>query len=86
MASSSRTHAKTSGGSPMDEENPAPTVAPPLVASEVTDSGIDSDFDPISAGSGPFEGILARPTLDPWYESGSLFPSVLAETRLPSAG
>ena len=86
MASSSRTHAETSGDSPMDKENPAPTVAPPLVASEETDSGTDSDSNPISAGSGPSEGILGRPTFDPWYESRSLFPSVLAETRLPPAG
>uniref|UniRef100_A0A2N9FC47 Aminotransferase-like plant mobile domain-containing protein n=1 Tax=Fagus sylvatica TaxID=28930 RepID=A0A2N9FC47_FAGSY len=33
MASSSRTPAKTCGGSPMDEEHPGPEVAPPLVAS-----------------------------------------------------
>ena len=70
----------------MDEENPATTVAPPLVASEETNSDTHSDSDPILAGSGPSEGILARPTLDPWYESGSLFPSVLAEARLPPAG
>jgi hypothetical protein len=86
MASSSRTQAETHGGSSVDEENPAPIVAPPLVASEEAESDTHSNSDPISAGSGPSEGILARPTLDPWYESGKLFPSVSAEARLPPAG
>ena len=45
-----------------------------------------SDFDTTPAGSGPLEGILARPTLDPCYESGSLFPSVLANAQLPPTG
>ena len=70
----------------MDEENPAPTMVTPLVASEETDSGTYSDSDPISVGSSPSKGILAHPTLDPWYESGSLFPSILAEARLLPAG
>ena len=70
----------------MDEENLVTTVAPPLVASEETDNDTHSDSDPISAGSSPPEGILTRPTLDPWYESGSLFPSVLAKVRLPPVG
>jgi hypothetical protein len=78
MASSSKTQAATPGGSPMGEEIPATTEAPPMVASEEEDSETQSDSDTTLAGSGPLEGILARPTLDPWYESGSLFPSVLA--------
>ena len=70
----------------MDEENPAPTMVTPLVALEETDNGTYSDSDPISVGSSPSKGILAHPTLDPWYESGSLFPSILAEAQLPPAG
>uniref|UniRef100_A0A2N9H2H3 Aminotransferase-like plant mobile domain-containing protein n=1 Tax=Fagus sylvatica TaxID=28930 RepID=A0A2N9H2H3_FAGSY len=86
MASSSKAQAETHGGSPMDEGDPATTEALPLVASEEVESDTHSDFDPISTGSGPSEGILARPTLDPWYESGKLVPSVSAEARLPPAG
>jgi hypothetical protein len=70
----------------MGEENLATTEAPPLVASEEAVSDTHNDFDLISTGSGPPEGILARPTLDPWYESGSLFPFVLVDARPPPAG
>jgi hypothetical protein len=63
----------------MDEEHPGPEVAPPLVASEETESDTHSDPDPVSAGIGSSEEILARPTLDPWYESGKMFPSISAE-------
>jgi hypothetical protein len=86
MASSSRTQAETPGGSPMGEENLATTEAPPLVASEEAVSDTHSDFDLISTSSGPPEGILARPTFDPWYESGSLFPFVPVDARPPPAG
>jgi hypothetical protein len=86
MASSSRTPAKTCGGSPMDEEHPGPEVAPPLVASQEIESDTHSDPDPVSAGIGSSEEILARPTLDPWYESGKMFPSVSAEVQPPPSG
>uniref|UniRef100_A0A2N9FDI1 Uncharacterized protein n=1 Tax=Fagus sylvatica TaxID=28930 RepID=A0A2N9FDI1_FAGSY len=86
MASSSKAQAETPGGSPMDKENPATTEAPPLVVSKEVDSDTQSDSNPISAGSGPLEGILAHPTLDPWYEGGSLFPSISANAQLPPAG
>ncbi len=56
-----------------------------MVVSEEEESETQSDLDPTSAGLGPLEGILARPTLDPWYENGSLFPSVPADARLPPA-
>ena len=61
-------------------------MALPPVASKEAESDTHNDSDPISADSGSSEGILARPTLDPWYESGKLFPSVLAKARLPPAG
>ena len=86
MASSSRAQTKTHGGSSMDERDPTPTVAPPLVASEEAESDSHSDSDPIPVGSGPSEDILARPTLNLWYGSGKLFPSVSAEARLLPAG
>jgi hypothetical protein len=85
MASSSKAQAATPGGSLIDEENLSTTEVSPMVVSEEEESETQSDLDPTSAGLGPLEGILARPTLDPWYESGSLFPSVPADARLPPA-
>jgi hypothetical protein len=63
----------------MDEENPPTTEAPPMVASEGEGSETQSDSDPTPASSDPLENVLARPTLDLWYESVSLFPSILAD-------
>jgi hypothetical protein len=60
----------------MDEENPPTTEAPPMVALEEEGSGTQSESDPTLAGLDPLEKLLARPTLNPWYESGSLFPSI----------
>ena len=86
MASSSKTPAKTRGASSMGEEHPSPEAAPPLMAPEETESDTHSDSDPIPAGSGSSEEILARPILDPWYESGKMFPSVSAEVQPPPSG
>jgi hypothetical protein len=86
MASSSRTPAKTRSGSSMDEGHPSPEVSPPLVPPEETESDTYSDSDPVSTGVGSSEEILARPTLDPWYESGKMFPSIPAEVQPPPSG
>ena len=63
----------------MDEENPPTTEARPMVASEGEGSETQSDSDSTPASSDPLENVLARPTLDLWYESVSLFPSILAD-------
>jgi hypothetical protein len=47
-----------------------------MVALEEEGSGTQSESDPTLAGLDPLEKLLARPTLNPWYESGSLFPSI----------
>ena len=86
MASSPRTPAKTRGASSMGEEHPSPEAAPPLMAPEETESDTHSDSDPVPAGTGSSEEILARPTLDPWYESGKMFPSIPAEVQPPPSG
>ena len=80
MASSSKAQAATPGGSPMDKKK-----APPMVTSEEEESETQSDFDLTPTSSSPLEEILAHPTLNPWYESGSLFPSIPADVQLPSA-
>ena len=56
-----------------------------MVASEEEGSGTQSDSDTTLAGLEPLEELLARPTLNPWYKSGSLFPSIPADVRLPLA-
>ena len=66
----------------MDEENPPTTEARPMVASEGEGSETQSDSDSTPASSDPLENVLARPTLDLWYESVSLFPSILADAWL----
>jgi hypothetical protein len=86
MASSSKTPAKTRGASSMGEEHPNPEAAPPLMAPEETESDSHSDSDPVPAGTGSSEEILARPILDPWYESGKMFPSVPAEAQPSPSG
>uniref|UniRef100_A0A2N9I9H3 Aminotransferase-like plant mobile domain-containing protein n=1 Tax=Fagus sylvatica TaxID=28930 RepID=A0A2N9I9H3_FAGSY len=70
----------------MGEEHPNPEAAPPLMAPEETESDSHSDSDPVPAGTGSSEEILARPILDPWYESGKMFPSVPAEAQPSPSG
>ena len=85
MASSSRTPAKTRCASSMGEEHLSPEAAPPLMAPEETESDTHSDSDPVPAGFGSSKEILARLILDPWYESGKMFPSIPVEVQpLPS--
>ncbi len=78
MDSTSKAQVATPSGSPIDEENPPTTEALPMVALEEEESETQNDSDPIPAGSDPLEEVLSRRTLDPWYESGSLFPSIPA--------
>uniref|UniRef100_A0A2N9HEB1 Aminotransferase-like plant mobile domain-containing protein n=1 Tax=Fagus sylvatica TaxID=28930 RepID=A0A2N9HEB1_FAGSY len=86
MASSSKTPAKTRGASSMGEEHRNPEAAPPLMAPEETESDSHSDSDPVPAGTGSSEEILARPILDPWYENGKMFPSIPAEAQPSPSG
>ena len=86
MDSTSKAQVATPSGSPIDEENPPTTKASPMVALEEEESETQNDSDPIPAGSDPLEEVLSRPTLDSWYESGSLFPSIPANMWLPPVG